>query len=663
MRRITTEVLLKDATSSIQPKPLYGGDLLNATVLMSDLFSKIRRADFTLYLFVMALVSLSVIFPVGFAHGVADSQAAPFEVSKEINHKTNTPAVGPSAPRLRYPESYGATMDNRSLLWVFIQQHFFLGSFILGVPMIAWMLELFGHLRRKENPESSLKQDSLAREIMMIGLPFYPWTIFMGVALLAAFLLMYAQFFGYMSQLFKPVLYLYALCFLLESVLLYAYALTWDRWRRGEYKWHHLSLGLLTVTNGVVIIALANAWMSFMMSPAGVDGEGRSLGNIWTMVQTPFWRPLNVHRILASIMFSGAVIAAYAAYRFLTTTDSEKKAHYDWMGHVSIMIAIVNLFFLPFAGYWFAKVVFVFRQRMGMTLMGGKLSWPFVIQAMLIGLIFMTVTYYLWQGMARMKGAERYQYFAKYLLMILCVSFMIWSTPHTVPASQGELTAMGGAQHPVVGNYGTMAAKNTAINTMILAFGLSFMIFQRCNKVVSVGWSRYGNIALIALFVGAEFNIIALGIYGHYVPANVRVGLALPQFVSAISTLLIGGGLNWAMLRRAQTPVPTEWGKLPIPGAVALFVLAFLITVTMSLMGYIRSSVRLSWHITEIMEDVTPWAHTPSLSYAIGMICLNVVIFWCMAAFVLWTYHARKMVVPSNALPAEIVKPNEPLVS
>ncbi len=630
---------------------------------MNDLFSKIRHAGFIRHLFVMALIPLAAFFLVGFAQGATDPQAAPFEISKEIDRKTDAPAMGPPAPRLRYPESYGATIDNRSLLWIFIQQHFFLGSFILGVPMIAWMLELFGHLRRKGNPAASLKQDSLAQEIMMMGLPFYPWTILMGIALLGAFLLMYAQFFRYMSQLFRPVLYLYALCFLLESFLLYAYALTWNRWGREKYKWHHLSLGLLTVTNGVVIIALANAWMSFMMSPAGVDSEGRSLGNIWALVQTPFWSPLNVHRILASIMFSGAVIAAYAAYQFLTTNDSGKKAHYDWMGHVAIMIAIVNLFFLPFAGYWFAKVVFVFRQRMGMTLMGGGLSWPFVIQAMLIGLIFMTVTYYLWQGTARMKGATRYQHFAKYLLMIFCVSCMIWITPHTVPASQGELTAMGGAQHPVVGRYGTMAAKNTAINTMILVFGLSFLIFQRCNRVVSVGWSRYGNVALIALFVCAEFNIIALGIYGYAVPSNVRVGLALPQFVSAISALLIGGGLNWAMLRRAQTLAPTEWGKLPASGAAALFVLAFLITATMSLMGYIRSSVRLSWHITEIMEDVTPWSHTPSLSYAIGMVFLNVVIFWCMTALIFWAYHARKVVAPSNALPAEIVKPDEPLVS
>ncbi len=592
------------------------------------------------------------------------------QTSIDIYDKTVGPVSGPPAPKMRYPESYQAKglslpwgIDGRQLLWVFIQQHFFFGSFILGIPMIAWMLECFSHFRRRDHPEESVRQDRLAKEIMRIGLPFYPWTVFLGGILLVAFILMYADFFKYMSQIFRPVVIGYAACFLIESLLLYAYTLTWDRWRSGNDKWHHLTLGALTVTNGVLIIALANAWMSFMMSPAGVDKQGQYLGSILAVVQTPFWSPLNVHRILASIMFSGAVIAAYAAYRFLVTTDHEKKAHYDWMGHVAIMIAIVNLFLLPFAGYWFAKVVFIFRQRMGMTLMGGEMSWPFVIQAMLIGLIFMTVTHYLWKGMARMPGSIRYAHFAKYLLLILFVSFMIWTTPHTLPASGRELGVMGGAQHPVVGNYGTMAAKNTAINTMILAFGACLLIFKRCNRQIEVSWSRVGNMAMGVLFLGAEANIIALGIYGHFVPARVRVGLALPQFMTVVTALIIGALLNWRMLNRSRILGPIQWGRLPVSGAISLFVLAGLITMTMALMGYIRSSVRLSFHITEIMEDVTPWAHTLDLTHAVYMVLMNVAIFWVLAAAVFWMGRASLVSHRSIQESEERTQSKEPIPS
>ncbi len=558
-----------------------------------------------------------------------------------------------AAPQMAYPDSYGGRKyyDNRLLIWIFIQQHFYLGSFILGTPMIAWLLELFASLRRKKTSDEARTLDTLAYDLMQIGLPFYPFTVISGLILLGGFLLLYPSFFQYMAGLFRPIFFLYALCFFLESILLYSYVYTWDRFRE-KNKGVHLGLGLLTCINGVAIIGLANALMSFMMSPRGVDAQGRFLGNLWILIHTPFWNPLNVHRVLASIMFSGAVIAAYAAFKLLTTSDPIKRAYYDRMGHINITIAIIHFLLLPFAGYWFAKEIFIFRQRMGMTLMGGELSWLFVIQAMLIGFIFISIIYYIWQGMARMDGSERYRYLAKYLLILLFVSFLIWATPHTLPATQSEFQTMGGTQHPVVGYYGTMSAKNTAINTMILTCGLCLIIFKRCNRVITVSWSRWGNSILLLLFSVSEAIILFLGIYGYRVPANVRVALAFPQFMIAIGTLLLGFLLNILMLKGAKTIGPTRWGKLPASGAIALFSLAFFITTTMALMGYIRSSVRLNWHITEIMEDVTPWANTASIPYGIGIVLLNVLLF-LFISILLFRVSAKEE-------PVFLPRPNKP---
>ncbi|MFQ5580266.1 MAG: cytochrome ubiquinol oxidase subunit I [Nitrospiria bacterium] len=550
---------------------------------------------------------------------------------------------GPPAPALSYPDSYGGggRIDSRSVLWIFIQQHFFLGSFILGVPMIAWMLELFGLFRKKKGAPAE-KHDQLGRDIMEICLPFYPLTVLTGVALFGAFIFLYSAFTKYMASVFNPVIYLYIVVFFLETPLLYAYTWTWNRWKQGRLKRLHFGLGGLTCLNGLAIIYLANALMAFMMSPSGINAKGAYLGNIWNAVNTPLWNPLNVHRILASIMFSGAVLAAYAAYQMLTTRDPEKKAHYDWMGHIMIMISIANLFILPVAGYWFAKAIFIYRQRMGVTLMGGKLSWPFVMQAMLIGLIFMTVTYYLWQGTTRMHGSERYRHLAKYMMIVFTIAFMIWTTPHTLPASQGEIQAMGGAQHPIVGYYGTMAAKNTAINTMILSFGICFIIFKRCNKQMTISWSRWGNTAMITMFAIAEGFIIYYGVYGFFVPANIRVRLALPQFLVTMGALVVGAVLNKVMLRKSTAIAPIQWGKLPLGGAIAIFSLAVFISTTMVLMGYIRSSVRLDWHVTEVLKDTTPWAGTPTLSYAIGMVMLNVLLFWIITALIFRSGRSRR---------------------
>ncbi len=551
-------------------------------------------------------------------------------------YPTTDETVSAPAPVMTYPESYGAgkSLDHRAILWVLIQQHFYLGSLILGTPMIAWLMEIFAYLRRKKDQGKSETMDNMAYHVMQIGLPFYPFTIIFGLMLLSGFMILYPVFFQYMANLFRPVFFLYALAFFMESLLFYAYAYRWKHASLQKEKRLHLGIGFLLVINGVLIICLANALMSFMMSPRGVSPDGRYLGDIWAIVHTPFWNPLNVHRVLASIMFSGAVIAAYAASRLLTTSDTAVAAHYDQMGHIAITLAITNLSLLPFAGYWFAKEIFIFRQRMGMTLMGGELSWLFVVQAMLVGFIFMTVIYYLWQGTARMEGSARYRPYMKYLLLLLLISFLIWTTPHTLPATNGEFQVMGGTQHPIVGYYGTMSAKNTAINTMILILALCFIIFQRCNKMMTISWRRSGNIGLAIVFAAAESVILFLGVYGYLIPANARVALALPQFMAAISALMIGFSLNHFMLRGAKIIGPIQWGRLPRSGAIALFALAFLISTTMALMGYIRSSVRLNWHITEIMEDVTPWAQTPSILYGLGMVLFNVFLFLFVSVLV-----------------------------
>ncbi|HKU53595.1 MAG TPA: hypothetical protein VJQ25_14075, partial [Nitrospira sp.] len=56
----------------------------------------------------------------------------------------------------------------------------------------------------------------------------------------------------------------------------------------------------------------------------------------------------------------------------------------------------------------------------------------------------------------------------------------------------------------------------------------------------------------------------------------------------------------------------------------------------MGLMGYIRSSGRLSWHVSELMADVSPWAYTPDLQFVAKMVTLNMVVFWTAVLTLFW---------------------------
>ena len=77
-------------------------------------------------------------------------------------------------------------------------------------------------------------------------------------------------------------------------------------------------------------------------------------------------------------------------------------------------------------------------------MMGGAFSWLFIIQAVLIGNLFLAANYYLWLGMGRVEGVQPLQKFIKYLLFAITLCFMVWATPRSIIATVSELRAMGG---------------------------------------------------------------------------------------------------------------------------------------------------------------------------------------------------------------------------
>ncbi|CAI8046472.1 hypothetical protein GBAR_LOCUS25711 [Geodia barretti] len=151
----------------------------------------------------------------------------------------------------------------------------------------------------------------------------------------------------------------------------------------------------------------------------------------------------------------------------LVAKTKEDKAHYDWMGYTGNFIALCGLIPLPFAGYWLGREIYMFNNTMGINMMGSLFSWLFIIQAVMIGVLFIGANYYLWSGMTRIAGAERYARFRPYMITIIVLSVAIWMTPRTLIMTPTEMAAIGGQNHPLVGFFGLMTAKNTVVNLII----------------------------------------------------------------------------------------------------------------------------------------------------------------------------------------------------
>lgn len=549
-------------------------------------------------------------------------------------------------------------VNNRLVVWFITQQHTYFGGFVLALPLFSVLLEFLGVTRKR--PHTKRQYDGLAHDILRVALVALSITALLGVCMLGTFISLYPAFMRYMGATFKSVMPVYATVFVGEAFVLVLYYYTWNRLNRGAWKWVHMAIGVVSNGIGVVLLLMANAWASFMMAPSGVDSQGHFLGNIWHLLHSPLWNPLNAHRFLADIMSGGAVVVAYSAYRFFMAKTKEDKAYYDWVGYVFIVVMVCALLPMPIAGYWLMRAVFEFRQHMGITMMGGLLSWLFVIQAITVGVLFLGINYYIWQSLARLKDGARFHPYFKAIVVALMGCFLVWFTPHTIAMTASEMKAMGAAQHPVIGQFGVMSAKNGAINLMICLTGLSYILYRRANRVVTVAWARGGNILLAWLFLLGMVNIIWLAIYGFYIPANVRVGLSLPQGLTTATVVIGGIWINRMMLKDSRIIAPVEWGNLPARGMVALFVVAAAFSWVMGLMGYIRSAGRLEWHINELLPDLSPWAFTPSLGFAAKMVTLNMIIFWASVFLVFWLSRWDQRAVteraPDFVRPAPVVQ-------
>jgi hypothetical protein len=273
---------------------------------------------------------------------------------------------------------------------------------------------------------------------------------------------------------------------------------------------------------------------------------------------------------------------------------------------------------------------------MGITMMGGFMSWLWIVQAVLIGVLFLCANYYLWLGMGRIPGAERFVPYTKWMLLLLIVCWIAWSTPHTMIATRQELAAMGGEHHPFLNVLGVMSAKNTAVNLMILTTFLSFLIYRRANKEAVVPWAKTGTLIQGAMFLIAAGVVLFYGVYGYFVEAIVRIGFSVYQVLAVLACILGVSIIDGFIGRGARSRGEIRWGQMPERSQYALFVLAVTFTWLMGLMGFARSGIRQHWHVWEVMRDYSDQAFTPALGYAANMISACVLIFLSLVAFIFW---------------------------
>ena len=557
-------------------------------------------------------------------------------------------------------------LDTRKLVWFLAQMHLFFGAFVLGVPLFAVIIEVVGW---KSNDK---KFDKLAYEFTSLLSVAYATTAAFGGLLSFALFTLYPTFMGYMAGTFKSTMLFYALLFFGETFALYLYYYGWN-WMKGggpfnpkvrlvfrslggivilagilfffglfggemrpdtrafitflyflptgiglyiirDRKTVHIFIGIMLNVVGTAIMQMANSWVGFMMSPDGVNEAGALTGSVWTAFENILATPIAIHRMLGNLAFGGLVAGSYAAVKFIGAKTDEEKAHYDWMGYVSNFVAIAALIPLPFAGYYLGREVYSTSAVMGNNMMGGDFSWTFIIQAMLVGSLFLISNYYLWSGMTRIPGAERYYRFIKYILGALVLSFAIWLTPHNLPLTGAEVGQMGGSQyHPTLKFLGLMPAKNAVVNLIILSTFFSFLLYRRGNMVGTVSIMEQGKLPRIIISIAGFIAVAMVGQYAISLLTMSPADLDLPaDRAHYFSTL------GYLLLFECATAILVVYMALKDRGTLAqniyLGVTAFNVVIFLGVYGFV------------VMEKASPLLRNVAVSQFLQLIsCLILV--------------------------------------
>ncbi len=285
------------------------------------------------------------------------------------------------------------------------------------------------------------------------------------------------------------------------------------------------------------------------------------------------------------------------------------------------------------------REIYQYNQQMGITLMGGFLSWLFILQAMLIGVLFLGSNYYFWLGITyRIPGsALKYRKAMLAMLVALLLCLAVWMTPHSLVASLEEAAKMGGSHHPLLGVLGVMSAKMTVSNLMILVTFMSFIMYWRAGKQDTAGWAKIGKAIMGAILVLASIAVIILGVWGYFVPAIIRINyFSTSQVLIVIGVMLTITPLTALLLKSAKTTTEMVWGKMPPRAGYSLVLNAIMVILLMTLMGYARSSSRVHWHVYGVVRDTSQYAFSPALGYASGIMALCTFFFCMIVAFIFW---------------------------
>ena len=298
--------------------------------------------------------------------------------------------------------------------------HIQFAAFLIGIFGLAVTMELFGVLNSR-HPFFDRLAHGLARASVLL----YSTGAVLAIIFILVISLFWPTFWYILIRVNIWPMVLEGITFVLTVLYLFPWYYTWNSMAR--FKAAHVSMGLALVVVVQLQQSMIDVVAGYMLTPTPPQDFLRVFFN-------PTAIPLDMHRIVGDISFAGFVVAGYAGFRALRNVDTVRGAYFEWMGHIGLIAGLGFMFIQPAIGLAYLEEIRANAPGAFTTMMRGRLSWTFLVQALFLSLLFFLSVLYM-HVQVRRRG-EKGDWRLRWLLIIVGLSGLLLIQPYVIGPSQ-----------------------------------------------------------------------------------------------------------------------------------------------------------------------------------------------------------------------------------
>lgn len=389
------------------------------------------------------------------------------------------------------------------LVAVVMLLHVQFAAFQQGGAILVPLTDFLGMVRKDE------RQSRFAHGLLKtMAVVFSFGTALAVFAVLVLFTGLWSHFWIKLLRVMFWPLVIEAGAFLTEVAALYVLYALWDRLE--AVRPLRIGLGIVLAIDEFVQMLMINVVASYMMTP-------RPAFNLPLILFNPTLAPLEIHRLVGNLAFTGALIALVAGIRFLRARTPGERSYADWMGHFGVTIAIALTALQPLIGWEYLKELQLHAYASWYDMMMGGLSVAFLFQIFLLGLIFTAGIFFMWR---RVRTAGIRSPILGACALVSLGAWILAAIPYTVGWTY-ESAVAANANAPIwqggtIIPFGAMIPwKITALVAMTFVSITAVTVYLKQNTLGHLRWgeARRGQ-AMLLVTVGVSVSLI-MGLMGY----------------------------------------------------------------------------------------------------------------------------------------------------